>query len=218
MKKLLKASGFAALCEALIYISAFLYFGLFWQFPYEGAALSQVTYLVDNQAAIALVYFLIYVLFGVVLSVLVIGLHERLKSSNEALTGLASLFGVLWVGLVIASGMISTIGLGATVDLAGVNPDRALEVWWMVSLLTQSLGGGNELVGGLWVFLISLCALRSRAFSKPLNTLGIFVGTAGIATIYPADVLTEIFGISQILWFIWLGITLVNTKSINGKT
>ncbi|NQZ28168.1 MAG: hypothetical protein HRT55_17845 [Colwellia sp.] len=31
------------------------------------------------------------------------------------------------------------------------------------------------------------------------------MGLAGILTIYPAEVLTEIFGLGQIVWFVWLG-------------
>jgi hypothetical protein len=48
-----------------------------------------------------------------------------------------------------------------------------------------------------------------------LNFLGVFVGLAGIATVYPSDIFTQIFGISQIFWFIWLGICFI--KEARGK-
>ena len=71
-----------------------------------------------------------------------------------------------------------------------------------------------EVVGGLWVLLLSIAALKSKSFPKALNYLGLFIGIAGVLTIYPADVLTEIFGLGQIVWFIWLG-TIMLTKPSN---
>ena len=42
------------------------------------------------------------------------------------------------------------------------------------------------------------------AFPQALNLLGIFVGLAGVSTIYPLDIFTEIFGLGQIVWFLWI--------------
>jgi hypothetical protein len=50
---------------------------------------------------------------------------------------------------------------------------------------------------------------------RRLNYLGYFVGIAGIATIYPDELFTEIFGVSQIVWFIWLGICLLTQENAN---
>ena len=79
-------------------------------------------------------------------------------------------------------------------------------------MITESIGGGNELVGGLWVLLISVVAIQERSLPRTLNYLGYLVGIAGIATIYPEELITEIFGVSQIVWFIWLGIYLISQK------
>lgn len=53
-----------------------------------------------------------YVIFGVFLAVLVLALHERLKIKAPALSQISSVFGLVWVGLIIATGMIANIGLG----------------------------------------------------------------------------------------------------------
>ena len=74
------------------------------------------------------------------------------------------------------------------------------------------LGGGNEIVGGLWVLLVSWIALRD-VLPKALNYLGMIVGVAGIVTLVPA--LTEvgaIFGLGIIVWYIWVGIVLLRNK------
>jgi hypothetical protein len=116
------------------------------------------------------------------------------------------------VGLVIASGMIANIGLAAAIELAAKDPEQAMTVWRTIYAVVEGIGGGNEIVGGLWVLLLSIAALKGKELHKTLNYLGLFVGMVGILTIYPADVFTEIFGISQIVWFAWLGITMLNTK------
>ena len=208
MKKIDYFSGLCAIFLALIYIGAFVYFGAFWAYPHSADESVQLEYLSNNHLLIGSVYFSIYAIFGVVLSVLVLGLYEKHSTLKTLyVSKIATLFGVLWVGLVIASGMIFVIGLGAVVDLAPTNIERAAETWHIITLLTESLGGGNELVGGIWVLLISLCNLFSKIFSKWLNYIGIFVGAAGIATVYPAEIFTEVFDISQIVWFIWLGVS-----------
>jgi hypothetical protein len=68
-------------------------------------------------------------------------------------------------------------------------------------------------VGGLWVLSVSLAALKSVVLSRMLNYLGCFVGIAGIATIYPEELFTEVFGLSQIIWFIWLGLVILRSDS-----
>jgi hypothetical protein len=212
MNNLQKLAGYSAISQALIYISAFIYFGMFWSYPYEGSSLEKMSHLAENQLVFSFMYFLMYVVFGVLLAVLVTGLHEKLKYTNNPAISIGTIFGVVWVGLVIASGMISNIGLAHAIGMMDANPEKAFDVWTVVSLISESIGGGNELVGGLWVLLVSITALQARAFSRALNYLGLFVGVAGIATVYPAEIFTELFGVSQIFWFIWLGISLrVNT-------
>lgn len=218
MKKIDYASGICAIFLALIYIGAFIYFGVFWAYPHTAEVSDQLRYLSDNHLLIGAIYFSIYILFGVVLSVLVLGLYEKHSIYKPRfLSKIATLFGALWVGLVIASGMIFVSGLGSVIDLAPTNVERASETWHIVTLLTESLGGGNELVGGIWVLLISLCNLSSKIFSRWLNYLGLFVGASGIATVYPADVFTEIFGISQIVWFVWVGISFIGYAKANNQ-
>jgi len=156
--------------------------------------------------------FLIYILFGILLSVLVLALHQRLQSKSPTITRLATIFGVIWVALVIACGMIENIGLAAVIKLAIEQPEQAMETWFTISIITEGLGGGNEVVGGIWVLLVSIASFKTRCLPNLLTFFGMGVGIAGITTIYPADVLTEIFGLSQIVWFIWIGIAMQKPK------
>jgi len=218
MNNLQKVAGVSAIFEALIYIVAFVYFGAFWAYPSEGTASDKMAYLAENQFVFSMIYFLMYAVFGIFLAVLVVGLYEKLKLTNDPILKVGSIFGVVWVVLVIASGMLANIGLSHAINLMDLSAEKAFDTWRMISVLIESLGGGNELVGGLWVLLISIAALKAKEFPQGLNYLGLIVGISGMATIYPDDVITEIFGITQIIWFIWLGISMLGQESIQPTT
>lgn len=209
--------GVAALLQATLYVSAFIYFGAFWRYPSEGNDLQKLAFLIENRSSIAIVNLFLYVVFGILLAVLVLALHERLKKTTNALSQAAAVFGVIWVGLVIASGMIANVGLSTVAALSANSPEQAWLVWLAVDTVAEGIGGGNEIVGGLWVLLMSIAALKSHALSKKLNYLGVFVGLSGILTVYPAEILTVIFGLSQIIWFLWLGFKLLAKPSYQTK-
>jgi len=213
MRNLQKTGGIAALSEAIIYLSAFIFFGAFWHYPTGADVAQKLAFLSDKQVTLSIVNFIIYVLFGILLAILVLALHERIKDKALSLSQLASVFGIIWVGLVIASGMVKNIGLETVINLSIQDPEQAMTVWIAISAITEGLGGGNEIVGGFWVLLISIAALKANELPKMLNFLGLLVGTAGILTVFSADILTEVFGISQIVWFIWLGFVMLKKPS-----
>lgn len=209
MNKLQQIGGVAAILEAFIYVSAFVFFGAFWNFPSDADTTQIFVFLTENQVVLSVVNLIMYVLFGVLLAVLVLAIHERLKINTPIISQVASIFGVIWVGLVIASGMIANIGLSAVLELSTKDPEQAMTVWRAIYSVVEGLGGGNEVVGGLWVVLLSYAALKGEQLPAKLNYFGIFVGIVGIFTVYPAEVITEIFGVSQIVWFSWLGVTML---------
>jgi hypothetical protein len=79
--------------------------------------------------------------------------------------------------------------------------------------VSDAIGGANEILGGLWVLLISWAALQSRGLPRALNYLGIVIGAAGILSALPGlgDV-GLIFGLVQIVWFIWVGIVMLRGR------
>lgn len=206
MTDLQKAGGFSALIAAAAYISGFALFIMFLDASAYVGPIRKVAFLVENQTALYLGVLVTYVLTGIVLVVLAVALHERLKPGSPTLMQVASVFGMIWAGLILASGMILIVGMGAVADLYGSDADRAGTVWLTIAMVHEGLGGGVEIVGGLWVLLISGAGLRSGALPKAVNYLGLFVGLVGILTVVPAfHALVDVFGLSQILWFGSLG-------------
>ncbi|MGB0937133.1 MAG: hypothetical protein ACPGTQ_06725 [Colwellia sp.] len=213
MNGLQRVGAVAAILEAVIYITAFIFFGAIWNFPTNADSAQVFAFLAENRAVLSLVNLMMYVVFGILLAVLVLAIHERLKSNAPSLSRVASIFGIAWVVLVIASGMIANIGLGTAIDISNTNPEQAMTVWLTINAIVEGLGGGNEIVGGLWVLLLSIASLKGNKLPKGLTFLGLFVGSIGVLTAYPAHVLTEIFGLSQIVWFIWLGVYMLRNPS-----
>lgn len=215
-QKLQKIGGIFAIFEALIYIIAFIIYGKIIILPKASDDIvEKLSFLKDNYLILLILNLLSYVLFGVLLAVLVLAIHQRIKNYSTQLSNLTSIFGIIWVGLVIASGMIANIGLSTVIDIGNNEPENAMLIWRSVGIVTEGLGGGNEIVGGIWMLLLSIISFKSHNFSKSLNSLGILVGIAGILTIYPLDIFSEVFGISQIIWFLWIGISMTR-KSIAG--
>ncbi|WP_108804234.1 DUF4386 family protein [Aquimarina sp. Aq107] len=209
-KNLQKIGGFCSIFEGLIYIIAFIIYGGILEYPDKNAtAKEELVFLSENYITLSFLNFTSYILFGILLSVVVLAIHKRLIKDAPNLSKLAFIFGVIWVGLVIACGMITNIGLNSILEIGITSPENAMQIWSSISIVSEGLGGGNEIVGGIWVLLISIISLKNTSFSKPLTLLGVLVGIVGILTIYPLDLFTEIFGLSQIIWFIWIGIAMI---------
>ncbi len=150
------------------------------------------------------------VLFGVLLAFLVTALQQ----SKAVLSTVGTVFGYVWVVLVIASGMLASTGLETVATLFEARPKQATALWLSIEAMQNGLGGGVEIVGGLWVFLISLQAIRQRRPCPLVHGLGLLVGTLGILTVLPPlGYLAAAFGIGQIAWFVLIGLYLCKQAS-----
>jgi Domain of unknown function (DUF4386) len=208
MKNLQKLGGMAALYTGVAYIVGMLGFLLVVGWPDDPS--QQVAVLVNNQVSQHILYLIVYQIWAVFLVVLTLALYERLKADAPVTMQLATAIGIIWATVVMASGMIFNIGMDNVVHLYGKDPVQATTVWLVIESVCNGLGGGNEILGGLWMLLISWGALQARGLPKLLNYLGIGIGAAGILSALPGlgDV-GLIFGMSQIVWFVWLGIILL---------
>ncbi len=212
-KTLQKLGGFCSISLGLIYIIAFIVYGGILDYPKADATeIERLNFLSDNYLILSTINLISYVLFGILLAVLVVSIHQKIKSYLPNLSILASIFGIIWVGLVIASGMIANIGLNSVIEIGIEEPQKAILIWKSVGIVSEGLGGGNEIVGGIWVLLLSMATFKHSFFSKTLNLLGLLVALAGILTILPFDLFKEIFGVSQIVWFIWIGISMIRKQ------
>ncbi len=211
MSKLQKWGGAAALYEALAYIIGFVGFIAVVNVGGIADPLAKVAAIEANQGLLTALHLIVYVAWGAMLVVLSLALHERLNGRVSALARTATAFGLIWSVLVIASGMIYNVGMETVVSLQAANPEQAATVWLAIESIFNGLGGGVEVVGGIWVLLLSVAGLRNGRLPRAFNYFGFLVGAAGVVSVIPAlaEISASIFGLTQIVWFAWLGIALL---------
>ena len=170
----------------------------------------KLSFILERSALFQAWNLLIYVVFGVALVVLTSMLHRLLARPERGLWSVATPFGFIWAGLVIASGMVANIGVMTVQSLHESSVVEAVQLWSTIGVIQDGLGGGVEVVGGVWVLLVSAASLRERGpLPAPLNWLGVVVGLTGILTVVPAlKAFGVLFGLTQIGWFLWLAVVL----------
>ena len=177
----------------------------------QGSPEDSLAFLLDHQVTLYSWYLVLYLVGGLALVSLVLGVHSRLRTGAAGLSQTASVVGHLWAGLLLASGLIALVGQRAVVELAATDSVMAASTWSSVSVVQSALGGGIEIVGAVWVMLVSVAGIRSRVLGYGLGALGIGIGVAGAWTIVPpaAEYAAALFGLGLIVWFVWMGVTLL---------
>jgi hypothetical protein len=212
MKDLQKMGGIAALYQGVAYVVGMVGFLLVVGWPDD--PVKQVALMVDNQAFLYIMHLIVYVVWAVFMVVLALALYERLKAGSPAIVQTATVFGMIWATVIIASGMIFNSGMENVVDLYGKDPAQATTVWLAIDSVFDGLGGSNEVLGGIWILLISWAALRAGQLPRVLNYLGVAIGVAGIISAVPAlaELFIYIYALGQIVWFVWLGIVMLRSS------
>jgi hypothetical protein len=220
MKKLLKLGGIAALLHGAAYIVG-MALGITLIFPILEADPGQyVAFVADHQALVYIWNLISYWGSAVTLVVMALALYHLLKAGMPVLVQTATVFGLIWAALIVGSANLMLHDTGVISGLYAKDPGQAAMLWPALEAVETGIVSGNELVGSLWVLLLSFAALRSGGLSRGLNYFGAVIAIAGILTIVPA--LTEsmrmIFGPGMIVWSIGLGIVLLQkSRSTNSQ-
>jgi len=210
-----KAGGMSALFIALALFAAMPYFLLVVDYLSAESAAEKLALVIANYTSLYAMYLVTYVLYGIALAVLAFALYDRLRERAPGTMRVATAIGLLWSVALVTSGMIFNYGMTTIVELAKTDPTQARAVWQSVEPVAQALGGaGGEILGGLWVLLLSVVALRSGFLPRLLGWFGVVIGVAGLSSVVPAfHDAAIVFGLMLIAWFIWVGIVLLRTKA-----
>lgn len=205
--------GLAALYLAAAYLATIPYFLVVLDYPSVSDATAKLALLVAHQGSLYAFNLLAYVVFGLVLAVLTLALYVRLRDDTPAMARVIAGWGIIWSCLLIASGTVSNMGMEYVVALHLVDAAGATAAWQIIEAIVNGLGGaGGELLGGSWVLLVSLAALSSRCLPRALSWLGLATGAVGLASnVPPLRESAVLFGLMQIVWFVWLGVVLLRT-------
>lgn len=200
----------------MCYIVMFLIFGVALSFPQTEFVSDKIAYIASQQSLLSFAYIVGYLVFGSLLLIAVQTMHTRLNLLSPHLLNVASAFGFIWVVLMMCSGMIALVGMNTMLSLFTKSSPHADTLFYAYTTVVNGLGGGIEMVGGLWVLLISLYGLKTIQLAKGLHLLGIGVGAFGVLTLFQSvPEMKEAFGLSQVVWFFWMGFSLLKSSAGN---
>jgi hypothetical protein len=212
MKTYLKSGGIAALLHGAAYIVG-LVIGVTFVFPVlTSTDPGQHAAFIAQYKGLVYIWNLIsYWGSAITVVIMALALYHRLRAGSPALVQTATIFGLIWATLIIGSANLMLRDSGVIAGLYAQDPAGAAALWQALQAVENGIVSGNELVGSLWVLLISLAAIRTGAFSRAFNYFGVAISLAGILTIVPGlfDITVMIFGPGMIVWSFWLGVALL---------
>ncbi|MGE5376548.1 MAG: DUF4386 family protein [Bacteroidota bacterium] len=218
MNTLQKVGGISALVCAGTYILAMVLLAMVLTPMADGSLPFDqfIVFFLPHQTLVFIWHFSMYLVNGTFLTLLTLALYQQLKTGAPALALAAACFGLLWAGMVFASGFITLYGWEVIGRLSSTDPAQASILRLVVDTVTIGIDHSDRFLGCLWVLLTSWGALRSGQLSRPLNFLGLAIGTAGIvSSLAPAlNALGYAFGVGVIVWWIWLGVVLLRSSRI----
>ena len=206
--RLTRAGGFASLYVAAAYLAAIPYFVFLVDYPTVTNPVDKVALLVEHHTSMYVMHLVSFELVALALIVVTLGVYQHLHEHAPATSQVAAAVGLIRVGLLLASVMVFDHGMTVVVDQQATDPQQAAATWQVIEPVADALGGtGGDVLGGLWLLLISWVALRARKLPRALNWLGLTAGTAALLSAVPGlGVLEVVVGLMMIVWFLWYGI------------
>jgi len=214
MSNLQKAGGWAGMFHGLAYVVAMVIL-VTLVLPARDAGLEQyVAFVAGNRAVVDVLNFVAYWVSAATLVLMVLALYERLKTAAPAAAQVAAAFGLIWAALIIGSGNLMLRNSGVVAELYAQDPARAAEAWVILEAVENGIVSGNEIVGSLWVLLVSLTAWRTGDLGRVLNVFGVAISLAGLLTVIPTLVnpMVMVFGPGMIVWSAWVGLALLRRQ------
>lgn len=217
MQSIQKVGGISALVAAGTFVVGLAMFAtLFTDYVSATDASEAVAFMAENQLGLHVWNITIMIVFGIVLVPLVLAVGDRLRDAHSPMARVAEIFGIIWAGVVIAAGMVTNIAYSSVAELHADDPEMASTVWTGLEAVTNGLGGGNEVLGGVWVLGVSVVALRERLFAPWVNRLGVVMGVAGLVTVVPVlEDVGAVFGLGLIIWFVVVGRALLRGHAVH---
>ncbi len=211
-----RMAGFASLVCALCYATG-LVTVFFIEPGINSGAEQRLQFIQSSGHLLQAWYFVIFVCFGVSITLLNMALRQWLLPSPSALLQTAFISSFVWSAYIFSSGLISILTIQY---LLSVPADEQRTIWYAIYSVQSGLGEGVEWVGGIWMLFLNLYLRRERIGLQWLNSAGVAVGLCGTLTMLPGMwIAGALFGLSQMMWFIsWSWLFLTGHHSVNNQT
>jgi len=206
-----KAGGMAALAHAFAYLVGIILVVTLIFPVLNGNPDGYFEYVRDNPVLMHTWILITYWGSAVSVVFMALALYHRLNTRSPLIMQAATVFGLIWAGLIIASANLMLKDFRVITELFTNDPSLTPTAWTILEAVENGIISGNELVGSLWVSLVCLAALRQNGLTRPLATLGVTLGVVGLVTlVFPEACF--VFGLCMVIWSIWLGVEFLQTK------
>ena len=200
--RVLKLAAWAAFLCAACYATGLITIFFIEPGLNQGAS-ERLTFILESGHVLQAWYFVIYVIFGMSLIALGLGLRQWLMPSSSTTLHISFLIGMVWAAYVFASGLISIFTIQYLLSLPLEN-QRSF--WYAIYTIQAGLGEGAEWVGGLWMLSLHSYLIRNKPHTPIFNAAGLLIGLSGTLTMFPAmELAGAVFGVTQMIWFVVLG-------------
>lgn len=209
-------AGVAFIGMALCYITLFAIYGTVLSTPAGADTGEKISWLIEQKVLFNLTFVLGYVVFACLLCFCVYVIGSLYQKVSHAAMTMASLFGYFWVVVLLCTGMIGICSTELIEHYRVTHPAAAETIYYARILMIESLGGGIEFIGGVWLLISGIVSWRHALLSKYLAAFTLIKGAIGVLTLICADsLLRDLFGVTGILWFLWIGIVMIK-KPLTG--
>ncbi|TDO98649.1 hypothetical protein [Marinomonas balearica] len=204
----IRLTGYLSLIQSGIFLLGMVFYIMFLlpiTFDLGVVSVDQIGIILDHKNMLQSFYGMTYIVF----SVLLLFLNSALcrDCPNQVLTSITRHFGIVWSVLLLCSGLF-VITSFEYIALADVENSIKMSTLAIANLMMEALGGGNELIGGLWVGSMSIILRKAFYIGRTQWLLGLVIGGIGVITVFPKlSELGAFFGIGMIIWFAALGVT-----------
>lgn len=210
MNNRLTLGGYAAFVCALCYIIGFTMI-IFVMPDINTNGDVRLQAILNETRLLQLWYTIIFIVFGFSLLLLNRSLYLPAHQRSGHLQLFGAFIGYVWAAYVFACGLIAVLSIEYIISLSA---EEVEQIWPATYAIQMGLGDGSEWFGGFWMLMVNISLYQSQRVSKKLCVLGFLCGIAGCLTLIPgfADA-GAVFGLVQILWFIWLGAHLLVARA-----
>jgi hypothetical protein len=223
MTNLQRSGGIAAIVHRFAYVVAMvIFFGLLSPL-FTATAAEYVAFIAENHGLMYASILIAYWLPGATVVVMALALYNLVKDDAPVLAQVATVFALIWAALIIGSGNLMLSNFGVIARTYANDPAQAVTLWKALNAVEHGIISDNEIIGSLWVSLLSYAALSINRLNRGLCYLGLLLGVIGVGTglfafIPEIHEMVVLFGLGMVAWSVWVGVALLRGHPITAAS
>ncbi|MFA3792397.1 hypothetical protein AB6T38_14875 [Aliiglaciecola sp. SL4] len=208
MKTQINLAAITSLICALSFIFG-LSLILLWVPDFNEGPTQRLLVFTEHRILMQFWYFVVYIVFAIAILLLSMQITAKGKLEHSKTHKITMLVSYLWSSYIFASGLIAILSIELLFNAWLPVNGSISDVWQDIYAIQMGLGEGVEWVGGIWMLTMTLTLIEQQQFPRLIHGVGFITAVCGLLTLFPNfSIMGAIFGMLQVVWFIWLSIVL----------